>query len=330
MSEGPGAKKPSGRSRSIQKLIFWMIVVLMTLIVIAFFGIGAVAAGQLTKPKIVFNPDLNPGTLGLEYEEFQYPAREDGLKIAAWYIPSEQNQRAIILVHGRDDSKSHGFCDQFVSFAKKLHDAGFSVLLIDLRGHGQSAAARYTFGIKERWDVLGAVDWLAARGYPRGKIGVLGYSLGAASVIGAAAQEESIGAIWIDSAYADINSVLQRNWNSESGLPQVFLLSTQWMARLLYNNNFTASRPVDEIGRIAPRPIFMAHCQEDAMIPISHMEQLMAAAKNTQTWVIQVCDQHTLGRTLVPEKYNNHAIGYCIQPEVYEQKAIQFFEENLK
>jgi predicted acyl esterase len=200
--------------------------------------------------------------------------------------------------------------------------------LIDLRGHGQSAAARYTFGIKERWDVLGAVDWLAARGYPRGSIGVLGYSLGAASVIGAAAEEEAIGAIWIDSAYADINSVLQRNWNSESGLPSIFL-STQWMARLLYNNNFTASRPVDEIGRIAPRPIFMAHCQEDAMIPISHMEQLMAAAKNTQTWVIQVCDQHTLGKQLVPEKYKNHAIGYCIQPEVYGQKAIQFFEGTL-
>jgi len=99
---------------------------------------------------------------------------------------SAPNQRAIILVHGRDNSRTNGFCDQFVSFANQLHKAGFSVLMIDLRGHGQSADSRYTFGIKERQDILGGVDWLEGRGYQPGKIGVLGYSLGAGSVIGAA------------------------------------------------------------------------------------------------------------------------------------------------
>jgi len=56
-------------------------------------------------------------------------------------------------VHGRDNSRTNGFCDQFVSFANQLHKAGFSVLMIDLRGHGQSADSRYTFGIKERQDI---------------------------------------------------------------------------------------------------------------------------------------------------------------------------------
>jgi alpha/beta superfamily hydrolase len=298
--------------------------------VVAYLGIGAVAASQLTLPKRVFDPAINPGVYHLKYEDFKYPARNDGLQIAAWYIPSVENQRAIILVHGRDNSRSNGFGNLFVSFANDLHKAGFSVLMIDLRGHGESADARFSFGIKERNDILGGVDWLKARGYQPGKIGVLGYSLGAASVIGAASEEQSIGAIWIDSAYADIKSVIERSWVTESGLPQVFLYSTEAMIRLLFGYDIMASRPIDEIGKIAPRPIFVAHCPQDNTIPISHMDRLLSTAKNTQTWVITNCDQHTVGKDLVPEKLNGHALGYNIQPEVYTPKVIQFFNESLK
>jgi fermentation-respiration switch protein FrsA (DUF1100 family) len=160
---------------------------------------------------------------------------------------------------------------------------------------------------------------------------VLGYSLGAASVIGAAAEEQAIGAIWIDSAFADINSVLERNWNTESGLPLAFFYSTKAMVRLLYGYDIAASRPIDEISLIAPRPIFMAHCQQDNMIPISHFERLSAMVKDAETWVMANCDQHTLGTAdLVPDKYNNHASGYIIQPEDYTSKVIQFFNGSLK
>ena len=74
----------------------------------------------------------------------------------------------------------------------------------------------------------------------------------------------------------------------------------------------------------------MAHCKEDKLIPISNLDQLLAVAQNTQTWVIQNCDQKTLGNDIVPEKYNNHALGYNLQPREYEQKVIQFFSANLK
>lgn len=312
------------------KVIKWLGGSVGILLVVAYLGIGAIAASQLTLPKRVFDPALNPGLFNLQYEAFKYPARNDGLPIAAWYIPSDENQRALILVHGRDNSRSNGFGNLFVSFANDLHKAGFSILMIDLRGHGESAGARFSFGIKERNDILGGVDWLKAKGYQPGKIGVLGYSLGAASVIGAATDEEDIGAIWIDSAYADIKSVIERNWVTESGLPQVFLYSTEGMIRLLYGYNITASRPIDEIGKIAPRPIFVAHCQQDPMIPISHMDRLLSVAQNTQTWVITNCDQHSVNKDLVPEKLNGHALGYNIQPEAYTPKVIQFFNESIK
>ena len=324
----------SHRPRSFsagRRALYWRgLGALILLLTILYLGIGGMAASQLTLPKRVFDPSLSPAAYNLSYENLSIPARNDQLQIAAWYIPSDENRRAIILVHGRDNSRTNGFVDHFVSFANVLHEAGFSVLMIDLRGHGQSADSRYYFGLRERWDILGAVDWLEARGYQPGTIGVLGYSLGAASVIGAASEEQDIGAIWIDSAYADVKSVIEGSWREESGLPLAFLYSTQLMARFLYGFDITASRPIDEIAGIAPRPIYMAHCREDRMIPIAHMDRLLAVASNTQTWIIPDCDQHKLPEDIVPEKYNHHALGYNLQPVEYEQRVIQFFDESLE
>ncbi len=318
-------------SRKIRKILVSIGVGVVIFLVITYLGVSTYAASALSRPARNIDTDkYNPGVYGLEYENFTFPARNDGLKIAAWYIPSDQKQKAIILVHGYNNSRTNGFVDGFVPFASDLHNAGFSVMLIDLRGHGQSGNARFTFGVKERQDVLGAVDWLEGRGYQPGKIGVLGYSLGAGSIIGAAAEEPDIGAVWSDSAFAEIRSVLEHSWVSMTGLPQVFLYSTEAMVRLFYGYDIGASRPIDMIASIAPRPIFLAHCQKDNLIPISHMEQLLTVAKNTQTWIIANCDQHTLSKPIVPEVFNNHAIGYSLNREEYTNKVVKFFDESLK
>ncbi|HUG24197.1 alpha/beta fold hydrolase [Piscinibacter sp.] len=89
-----------------------------------------------------------------------------------------------------------------------LH-AGFSVLTIDLRGHGTSSPARLTYGARERHDVLGAVDWLRAQGHSR--IGLLGASMGAATALMAAAHEPAISALVVDSPFADFAQMIERH-----------------------------------------------------------------------------------------------------------------------
>ncbi len=324
-----GSVRSSHRVRKILVRIFAGIVIFIAL---AYLGISAYAASALTRParnidKVKYSPEV----YGLDYEEVALPARTDGLQIAAWYIPSGENQRAIVLVHGYNNSRTNGFLDEFVSFASRLHAAGFSVMMIDLRGHGESAGARFTFGIKERRDVLGAVDWLESRGYLPGKIGVLGYSLGAGSIIGAAAEEPDIGAVWTDSLFANIKPVLENGWTSLSGLPKPFIYSTEAFVRLFYGYDIAASRPIEEIGRISA-PIFMAHCLHDKLIPVTNLEQLSAVMPGAETWVISNCDIHTLNSPPAdfPEVFNNHAIGYYLNPDEYSSRVIQFFDVNLR
>ena len=177
--------------------------------IVVYLAVGMIAANQLTRPVRRFDPTNHPGTRGLGYEEVRYSPRSGDLEIAAWYIPAAESKQAVILVPGRDDSRTKGFDDHFVDFAAALQRAGLAVLMIDLRGHGQSGDGRYTFGLKEREDVIGGVEWLKEHGFQAGRIGVLGYSLGSAACIGAAADDPEIGAVVSESGYAEIRSLIE-------------------------------------------------------------------------------------------------------------------------
>lgn len=251
----------------------------------------------------------------MTYEDVRFPARDGDAEIAAWYIPSAENDRAIVLVHGRNASRTDAFLERFPELAAALNKAGFSLLMIDLRGHGESSAGRFSFGINERYDVLGAVDWLLQEhGFAPGKIGVLGVSLGAAASVGATAEEQAIGALVTDSGFAEFYPILKALWVDESGLPMIFMYSTLLMNRVMFGYHLPDAKPVEEIGSIAPRRLLLIHCQTDEEIPVSHMAQMEMAAPTSESWLIPICD---------------HAEGYVVVKEAYDQRVSEFFDSNL-
>ena len=309
---------PNEKSKSINRIpqiLIWVGIVLIILFAVVYFGIGAYAATTLTQPKRQWVEGNDPSVYNLDYEEVVFKARDGEAEIAAWYIPSADSQQVVIMVHGNNASRTWEFDKKFPSMAAALHQAGFNVLMIDLRGHGQSSDARVTFGITEREDVLGAVDLLLARGFQPGDIGVLGVSLGSATSIGATVEEPSIGALVIDSGFAEIYPVVQEQWQGASGLPNLFLTPTRWMIRLLYGYDLASSRPVEEIGLIEPRPIMIIHCKTDTYIPVVHAEQLSQAAPSAEVWLLEQCD---------------HARTYNTEQANYEQMVSEFFAANLR
>jgi dipeptidyl aminopeptidase/acylaminoacyl peptidase len=293
-------------------------IILVVLIIAGYLAIGAIAANKLTIAQRLFTDD-NPQNYGMSYEDISFPARIDGLKIAAWYIPAVEGQTAdkspaIVMVHGWNASRTNALNHHFLDLAKTLHQAGFSVLMIDLRGHGQSADSHFTFGRLERRDVLAAVDYLLERGHQPGKIGLIGISMGAASVIGAAAEDQAVEAVATDSLFAEIYPVVKGLWVEQSGLPMIFLYPTRWMYYVENGYDLASARPIDEIGKIAPRPLLMINCQKDTYIPIEQFQALKQAAPWAQTWSVQEC---------------RHAEIYEFVPQEYNQKIVTFFTEGL-
>src|SRR3712207_9094850 len=70
-----------------------------------------------------------------------------------------------------------------IETALVYHQAGFNVLMLDLRAHGGSEGERVTLGYREVRDVRGALSWLGERGYDPENVVLHGWSMGGAAVV---------------------------------------------------------------------------------------------------------------------------------------------------
>jgi fermentation-respiration switch protein FrsA (DUF1100 family) len=276
--------------------------------------VSAETADMLTRPYHGFTPGETPATHGVIYQDVRLPARGGDVQLAGWYMPRAQARRAVVLVHGASVNRWIEFGGGFLHLGVELQRRGFAVLMIDLRAHGESQGERLSFGVEERRDIMGAVDWLKAQGFAPGSVGVLGVSMGASAAIGAAAEDSDIGALIADCGFADMGALLRRHWYSASGgLPGFYLPTTILMGRLL-GYDFFSDRPLDEIGRIAPRPVLIVHGDADGLVPLSDAQQLVAAGPSAELWVV-----HGAG----------HGGSYGIDPPAYTERVAAFFERNL-
>jgi len=91
--------------------------------------------------------------------------------------PLLMQRGSVLLLHGLRSDRL-----QMLARARFLTAAGYFVLLIDLPAHGESSGDRITFGMREGKGVEAALDYLRQR-FPRDRIGVIGVSLGAASLV---------------------------------------------------------------------------------------------------------------------------------------------------
>ena len=136
-----------------------------------------------------------PAEVGLDYEDVAFEA-SDGVALKGWFIPGPASPApAIVFVHGWMWNRLGNVAGQtpvpdkdvdFLPATKALRDAGYHMLLFDLRGHGESADAKgpQTYGPDESRDFVGAVRYLRTRPDVIGeRIGAIGMSAGGNTVI---------------------------------------------------------------------------------------------------------------------------------------------------
>src|SRR5260221_12489407 len=128
-------------------------------------------------------------------------------QVHAFYMPGKPDAPALINGHGWASNR-HSKPDMDRAIA--LRDLGYNVLSIDLQDNGGDTVedGRLSMGYKERYDVLGAFDYLLARGFISEKIGIVSISMGASTSLMAAGADPRIKAIWADRGYARPDSVV--------------------------------------------------------------------------------------------------------------------------
>jgi len=137
-----------------------------------------------------------PEKYGLDYENVVFKSK-DGVELSGWLIKGNSDN-VIVQSHFGVQCSRCGYTQKgkglmknalwtsdirFLEQAKYLVDAGYSVLMYDLRNHGNSSEGTtpwITWGVEERMDVIGAVDFVSKR--PEYKnVGLLSICMGAAS-----------------------------------------------------------------------------------------------------------------------------------------------------
>jgi fermentation-respiration switch protein FrsA (DUF1100 family) len=310
------------------------LLILSGLLTLGYVGISSYIAEQLVyeAPKPIVR---TPASLGLRFANVTFPSRDDHINLKGWIIPGVlpdgrlSVDRIIVVVHGtrtnREDPAAH-----LLELTGALANKGLGVLSFDMRGMGESPPAPLSMGTLEQRDVLGAIDFLRTGhlpfpelGRPR-SIGGLGVSMGAATLLLAAAREPGIKAIVSDSAYADVVPLLEREIAKRrvaplGRVPGVFAPPALVLCRLLYGVDFFAARPVAVIADIAPRPLFLIHGTADDYVPIANLWELNAAATSVPaarvtTWI-------------VPNAH--HAQAFTVTGAEYVRRVVAFFDDSL-
>jgi uncharacterized protein len=287
---------------------------LLGLVLLAIVGIAAWIVHQMTLVERVPVYD-HPTRHGLEYEDVEFSSRYDRIPLRGWYLPATPDTRCIILLQGElhhRNSPGIGALD----LGKALVQHGFSVLLYDYRGRGESGGRRSSAGDREQWGALGAIDYVNSRAIPTTRIGLLGFSLGAGIAILVAAQVKDIPAIVADSAFVDSLLDLERITLHSVVLPRWFMYPVVFAGRVFFRANLANVRPVKAIPYIAPRPVLFIHGAEDTVIPLAETIALYLAAGNHENtvWIVPGAD---------------HVKSYLHRPEEYVQHVVHFFQRAM-
>jgi dipeptidyl aminopeptidase/acylaminoacyl peptidase len=254
--------------------------------------------------------------------DVRIPSRDPGIEVAGWWVPADDpatvaSAPAVIVVHGHTACRRDH--DVLVP-AGMLHRNGYSVLLIDLRDHGDSTRedGRYAGGTDEYRDVLGAWDWLRAeQGIAPASIGLVGISLGAATVLLAAGQEPGVAAVWEDSSYADLATAIDAEM-TRSDYPTYLTFGGLLAARLISGDDLVSYSPLDAVHRLDGRPLFITHGTADTRLSVDYGHRLEAAVRAdggaVESWYVEGAE-HT-------KALGTHA-------DEYEQRLIGFFGSSL-
>jgi len=167
-------------------------------LLVVWFALGAVGAYIFSMP---LNRDFeDTETLaGRAVEPVTFEAT-DGKRVSGWYV-GQESDKAVIFTHGIGGDRRHNNRN-----AEFFLERGYATLLIDLRSHGKSEPVSTSVGYFERHDLMGALNFLKAKGYKH--IGASGVSLGAATIAFSFMEKPDLSFVVLESSYDTIDHAL--------------------------------------------------------------------------------------------------------------------------
>lgn len=279
-------------------------------------------------PDLIREADASFAVTHAARQEFDVRA-PDGVMLRGWKVrPPNPNGSWVLLFHGVADNRV-GVIGQ----SEFLLRAGYSVVMMDVRGHGASEGSIASYGWLERNDSRAIIDALIYSeidactsvqysGYSASScsgplhIFALGESMGAGIALQSAAADQRIEAVVAEAAFANLReaSYDYAGLRKYPWLGKTLLSPFAWT--LLYRGEKLTGLPVAEVSpakAAASRafPVLLICDEKDVALPCRHTQMIYAAARGPkQLWV-------------VPGAYHTAALGF--QPQEFQRRVLSFF-----
>ncbi len=157
------------------------------------------------------------------------------------------------------------------------HRFGFASVLVDLPGHGESDGFGSTFGFREARAVRLAHDWLKAKA-PDRPVHALGYSMGGAAVIRAAARGGIFEKVVVDSTFGSLERVARQTRLFVFGPAEGVAWQAMRLWGLLLTGHDLAAETSEQLVARLHRPLLIVHGTRDRTVPFAESDGLLSAA----------------------------------------------------
>jgi dipeptidyl aminopeptidase/acylaminoacyl peptidase len=262
-----------------------------------------------------------PSDYGLPDEPVTFRPRDRPITLRAWWIPADHARAALVFVHGGGDDNRNLPYGSGLALARDLAADGYALLMIDLRNFGESEGTPegITFGDLEVHDVMGAVDYLAAHA-PALPVGAIGFSMGGATVLRAAARDPRLRAVVADSAFADARTVAAAFTSAATGLPRLVAVPFVWSAQHLHGVPLARGDTLEALRGATMPPVLLIHDEHDPIASVADCRRLAVAIPTATMWITDLRN---------PGPFGTHIQAYRLAPAAYVERVTAFLNRVL-
>ena len=228
-------------------------------------------------------PAVTPADLELPYRSCLIPSA-NGKKLAAWWVgPDKPDTRLplVLVMHGWG-----GSTEQMLPFASLLHAAGYQVLLVNARNHGNSDTDNYSSMPRFAEDIEHSLAWAKAQGHvDLGRIFLLGHSVGAAACLLVASRRDDLAGIVSIASFCHPAELMGRQMRSHH-IPYIPVgwLVLRYVERVI-GFSLDAIAPCHTIHDIHV-PVLLVHGKRDRTIPYRDAEQIYQNRSGDQVQLV--------------------------------------------
>lgn len=248
----------------------------------------------------------------------------DGTTARGWLLRGTENSPGIVLFHKYGADRSY-----VLNLGVKLSEASnFTILMPDLRGHGENPPVKLTsFGGSEAGDASAAIQFLHSLKTPEqnalvsGDVGLYGVELGSLAAISAASTDMNVKALVLDDVPQDSDAVLAsavgKRFPFASSVTSKFAsFGTNFY---FYDGSYKSGTPCDMAKTLVKRKVLLLSGTDAPEFQGSTTKLSKCFPSGTQ----------------VETKFDLSPSGYTImnasieQAEGYDQRVIDFFRQSF-